>query len=123
MRTTTDKPLKNIRHIQIEVPADLYKDFRANCLEEDTNMRAKLLQLMTNYTQVRGNRKLTLDELLSLSKEDQEAAFGKATRAAIAKAHALGLPTTHGDDNGVYQLYPDGHKEYIKLYNKEELDD
>jgi hypothetical protein len=64
-----------------------------------------------------------IDEFLGLPKEEQEAAFGKATQASIAKTHALGLPTTHGDDKGIYQIFPDGHKEYIRLYTKEGLDD
>ena len=32
---------KTKRHIQLQVPAEVYKRFRALCLEEDTNMRAK----------------------------------------------------------------------------------
>ena len=29
---------------------------------------------------------------------------------------------THGDEQGIYQLYPDGHKEYIETYSAQELD-
>ena len=43
-----------------------------------------------------------------------------ATQSAIAHSHALGLPTTHGDQKGVYLLYPDGHKEYVKEYKAKE---
>ena len=42
-----------------------------------------------------------------------ERIFAKAVKKAIAETHALGLPTAHGDNNGLYYLYPDGHKEYI----------
>lgn len=39
--------------------------------------------------------------------------YGEATRKAIAETHALGLPTTHVDENGAYDEYPDGHREYL----------
>jgi len=51
--------------------------------------------------------------------EEKEAVVQEATRKAIAETHAAGRPSTHGDEKGVYQLYPDGHKEYIKLYGEE----
>ena len=44
--------------------------------------------------------------------------FGEATRKAIAETHAAGRPSCHGDNKGVYNLYPDGTKKYIKLYEK-----
>lgn len=50
---------------------------------------------------------------LTMNKSDAEALLAEAAQEAIAKAHALGLPTTHMDEKGVYRLYPDGHKEYI----------
>lgn len=28
--------------------------------------------------------------------------LGKATKAAIAKLHAMGIPTTHEDEKGIY---------------------
>ncbi len=51
----------------------------------------------------------------------QERIFGEATKEAIASAHAAGLYTTHGDDKGVFRLYPDGHREYITEEEREEV--
>lgn len=75
-------------------------------------MRAKLLELIANYTQVRSAKKMTREEYHALSKEKREEIFGRGTKAAIAETHAFGLPTTHGDGKGIYKLYPDGHREY-----------
>ncbi|MBP2629441.1 MAG: hypothetical protein H6Q70_69 [Firmicutes bacterium] len=55
-----------------------------------------------------------------LTNEEEEAMFAEATRKAIAETHAAGRPSTHGDAKGVYHLYPDGHKEYIKVYRDDE---
>lgn len=123
MKAATQNPPKEVKHILLKVPSDMYKTFRANCLEEDTNMRAKLLQLIEDYTNARSGGKLTIDELFDLSKEEKETLLSEVGKTAIAEAHALGLATTHGDEKGIYKLYPDGHKEYTKLYTKEELDD
>ncbi|MDR7867751.1 MAG: hypothetical protein RIN56_13135 [Sporomusaceae bacterium] len=41
----------------------------------------------------------------------------RATGEAIAKAHGAGIATTHGDDEGVYRLYPNGEKEHIVKKN------
>lgn len=53
-----------------------------------------------------------------LTKEEKEAVFAEATKKAIAETHATGRPSTHGDDKGVYHLYPDGRKKYIKRYDE-----
>ena len=50
-----------------------------------------------------------------------ERIFGEATKEAMASAHAAGLYTTHGDDKGVFRLYPDGHKEYMTEEEREEI--
>lgn len=57
-----------------------------------------------------------------MNKEEQEAFFGQATRAIVDKAHAKGRYTTHGDEKGVYRLYPDGHKEYLDAKDGESHD-
>jgi len=49
----------------------------------------------------------------AMGRKEKEAFFGEATKAAIAGAHAGGRYTAHGDEKGVYRLYPDGHKEYL----------
>lgn len=54
-----------------------------------------------------------------MNKEEQETLLAEGTKKAIAETHAAGRSTTHGDDKGVYNLYPDGRKEYIKLYKEE----
>ena len=46
--------------------------------------------------------------------EDVEKMYADAARGAIAETHKLGLPTTHVDEGGVYDEYPDGHREYLK---------
>ena len=61
---------------------------------------------------------MKLEEFIELPKEEKEKIFGEATRKAIAETHAAGRPSCHGDDKGVYELYPDGTKKYIKLYEK-----
>lgn len=48
--------------------------------------------------------------------EEIESVFRSAAKDAIARTHAMGRPSTHGDEKGIYRLYPDGHKEYIKIY-------
>ena len=53
-----------------------------------------------------------------MSGKEMEALLKEAAAEAIAEIHAAGLPTTHGDEKGVYRLYPDGRKEYIKRYEK-----
>ena len=54
----------------------------------------------------------------SMTKEEKQALLKEAAQEAIAEVHAAGLPTAHGDDKGVYLLYPDGHREYIKRHPK-----
>jgi hypothetical protein len=109
---------KEARHILLNVPPEMYKAFRSNCVNEDTNMRAKLLKLMQTYIEEERKKEAhnQIKNFLKLSKEELEKMAGQATRKAIKETHALGLPTTHGDDKGVYRLYPDGHKEYIEAY-------
>lgn len=45
--------------------------------------------------------------------------FKEAAQKAITETHAAGRASTHGDSKGIYHLYPDGKKEYIKLYGDE----
>lgn len=118
MRQGATSEAKRLRNIQLKVPADLYKVFRSVCLDEDTNMRAKTLELIESYTRKKGNKRF-----IDMDKAERETFFGEATRKAISKIHASGLPTTHGDEQGIYQLYPDGHKEYIEMYSQQERDD
>jgi hypothetical protein len=117
MSQSTTSADKGVRNIQLKVPADLYKTFRSICLDEDTNMRAKALELIETYTRKKVDR-----GFLDMDKAEREAFFGEATRKAIAKIHAAGHPTTHGDEQGIYQLYPDGHREYIETYSTQEVD-
>jgi len=58
-------------------------------------------------------------QIWEMTKEEKEAVALGAVKKAIADTHAAGRPSTHGDEKGVYRLYPDGHKEYIKLYGEE----
>ncbi|MDA8335082.1 MAG: hypothetical protein M0Z41_08860 [Peptococcaceae bacterium] len=52
-----------------------------------------------------------------MTKEELEAMLATAAQREIARHHAAGRPTAHGDDKGVFLLHPDGTKEYVKLYN------
>ena len=49
--------------------------------------------------------------------------FGEATRKAIAETHAVGRPSCHGDNLGVYNLYPDGTKNILNYTKKGTLND
>lgn len=51
-----------------------------------------------------------------LPAEDMEARIQAAVKHRVEAIHAAGRSSIHGDDQGVYQLYPDGRKEYIKPY-------
>lgn len=55
-------------------------------------------------------------EIWELNSDEWDALMKKAAKKAIEETHAAGRPSTHGDDVGVYHLYPDGRKEYIKEY-------
>lgn len=59
-----------------------------------------------------------MKSFVDLTGKEKERLFQEAVREEIAEHHAAGRPTTHGDGKGVYRLYPDGRKEYIKLYDK-----
>lgn len=50
----------------------------------------------------------------NMTKEEKEALFAEAAKIAISETHAQGRPSFHGDDKGMYYLYPDGKKEYIE---------
>jgi formate dehydrogenase maturation protein FdhE len=78
----------------------MYKAFRSNCVNEDTNRRAKLLKLMQTYIEEERKKEAhnQIKNFLKLSKEELEKMASQATRKAIKETHALGLPTTHGDD-------------------------
>lgn len=109
-----------IRNIQLKVPADLYKRFKLVCTRKDSNMREMLLKIMGAYTEyeedmedkVSGKKKVDIWEWMQ-NADLAERIFAKAAKKAIAESHAMGLPTAHGDNIGLYYLYPDGHKEYI----------
>lgn len=51
---------------------------------------------------------------IDLTTEEITASFTEAVTEAIAETHALGLPTTHGDGENIFRIYPDGHKEIIE---------
>ncbi|MDU4961993.1 MAG: hypothetical protein E6X17_15165 [Sporomusaceae bacterium] len=53
-------------------------------------------------------------KIWELTGKEHEAIFQEAVKEAIAKAHAAGFPTTHMDEKGIYQLFPDGRKVYEK---------
>lgn len=113
MRQNPQTENKNVRHIQLKVPADVYRKFHTACAHEETNMRAKALDLILEYTE-----KST--SFFDMEDSEQDRIVARATSEAVKKVHAAGFPTTHGDDKGIYLLHPDGRKEYIKTYNEED---
>ena len=80
-------------------------------------MKGKVLGLVKGYT---GNKPKIKKSFFGMNKDEKEALLKEAADEAIAEAHAGGRPTIHGDAKGVYALYPDGHKEYIKRYDPQE---
>jgi hypothetical protein len=60
----------------------------------------------------------TKKSFFTMTKDEKEALLKEAADEAIAEAHAAGHPTTHGDEKGIYRLYPDGHRKYVKWYPK-----
>lgn len=48
-----------------------------------------------------------------LTTEEITASFQEAVAKAIGETHAMGLPTTHGDGEDIFRIYPDGRKEII----------
>lgn len=77
--------------------------------------RATVIQLWISekQEQARNTRERPRKSFFDLTREDREEILTATGREAIARIHAMGLPTTHGDDEGIYRLFPDGHKEYI----------
>lgn len=45
--------------------------------------------------------------------------LAEGAKKEIAETHVSGRPSTHGDDKGIYHLYPEGQKKYIKVYGDE----
>ena len=65
-------------------------------------------------------KKTTIKDFWDMTKEETEELFGEATKRAIKKHHDAGRCTSHADAKGVYKLYPDGRKEYVKETPEEE---
>lgn len=59
-----------------------------------------------------------LKKIWEFTEHEMEILAGEAAKESIAETHATGRPSTHGDEKGVYHLFPDGHKEYIKVYKE-----
>lgn len=96
-------------HIQIILPRDVYKEFRLNCVEDNTNMRAKIFQLITKYNQDKRGK-----TVFNIKTQEMTELFEKAAEKGIAETHALGAPTMHEDKKGIYRLYPNGRREYVE---------
>ena len=59
-----------------------------------------------------------LKKIWEFTEHEMEILAGEAAKEAIDETHAAGRPSTHGDEKGVYHLFSDGHKEYIKVYKE-----
>ena len=53
-----------------------------------------------------------------ITQEERKKILEKATRKAIMETHAAGRPSCHGDNLGVYNLYPDGTKNILNYTKK-----
>ena len=102
--------------VQVIVPAETYKEFKKICVDEDTNMRAKLLELMDQAIAAGAEAK---KDFFAMSAEERTVLYAQGIREDVARHHAAGRYTTHGDETGVYRLYPDGRKEYIDPIDRE----
>jgi hypothetical protein len=49
-----------------------------------------------------------------IGKKDVTVFLTEEKRKAIARLHKAEMSSIHSDNDGVYRLYPDGHKEQIK---------
>lgn len=108
---------ERIRHIQLVVPAETYKEFKKICVDEETNMRAKLLQLMDGAIAAGAGAKKSF---FDMNGEERAAMYAEGIAAEVARHHAGERYTTHGDEQGVYRLYPDGRKRYINRSDRDE---
>lgn len=54
-----------------------------------------------------------------LEPEELQRSFEKAAQDGISQLHSKGIPAVLADENGIYELYPDGEKKYLKLYTSE----
>ncbi len=106
----TKQAQEKARHIQIIVPPDMYREFKKICAEQDTNMRAKLLDLMGQEIAANGAAK---KDFFSMTGRERAAMYAEGIRDEVSRHHAADRYTTHGDEKGVYRLYPDGRKQYI----------
>ena len=111
---------ERIRHIQLVVPAETYKEFKKICVDEETNMRAKLLQLMNGAIAAGAEAKKSF---FDMSGEERTAMYADGITAEVARHHAEERYTTHGDEHGVYRLYPDGRKRYVNRSDRDEQGD
>ncbi|GHV40861.1 hypothetical protein FACS1894187_22150 [Synergistales bacterium] len=51
--------------------------------------------------------------------EEMEERLAKTTQRARDNLHANGLPYVIGDDKGVYEVYPDGHRVFTPYRKRE----
>ena len=79
-------------------------------------MRAKAAELIEEFIK----QETEGPGLLEMTREQKEARAGKADEGRHRNEPCPGHPTAHADEKGIYNLYPDGHKEYVKLYSDPE---
>lgn len=75
---------------------------------------------MLLYNHVKGVCYLMKKINLNTPKDEAERILGKAFQKEIENTHKLGLPVRTVDEIGVYDLYPDGRKVYVKLHKDED---
>ncbi len=73
---------KSVRHIQLKVPADIYKRFHSACIHEETNMRAKALDLIVEYTEKNAS-------FLDMDKSEQERILAEGTAERVNENETL----------------------------------
>jgi hypothetical protein len=88
----------------------------------DTKGRTKIVQGISEAVSSFPESKKVPSEkkdFFAMSSEERTSMYAEATRAEVALHHAAGRYTTHGDEKGVYRLYPDGRKVYIDRIDRD----
>jgi hypothetical protein len=57
------------------------------------------------------------------SKEETEAFFKESFKKLIKDTLDKGIPVRTADEKGIYDLHPDGRKEYVKLFDDDYWDE
>lgn len=60
------------------------------------------------------SREMTIKNFIAADKAVKEEFINNSISEACQDNQALGLPTYHRDERGIYRLFPTGDKEYLR---------